>query len=218
MASVNLVVIVESVRAIMSQEKDNGFHTQAIISVAAALGVKFALFLYCYTLQSKSSQVQVLWEDHRNDLFINGFGILMSAGGSRFSWFLCKLICQTGLDPTGAILIGAGVIFAWSHTIYEQFGFLAGKSAPHDFLQLIIYKAMTFSDEIEKIDTVRAYHSGPDYVVEVDIVMDATTPLWKAHDISQQLQDKIEVLPNVERAFVHVDHETTHAPEHRKIM
>jgi divalent metal cation (Fe/Co/Zn/Cd) transporter len=42
--------------------------------------------------------------------------------------------------------------------------------------------------------------------------MDANTPLWKAHDISQQLQDKIEVLPNVERAFVHVDHETTHIP------
>ena len=42
--------------------------------------------------------------------------------------------------------------------------------------------------------------------------MDASTPLWKAHDISQQLQDTIEVLPNVERAFVHVDHETTHTP------
>lgn len=42
--------------------------------------------------------------------------------------------------------------------------------------------------------------------------MDASTPLWKAHDISQQLQDKLEDLPNVERAFVHVDHETTHAP------
>lgn len=209
MASVNLVVIVESVRALLAQEKDTGFHLQAILAVAAALGVKFALFLYCFALRSKSSQVQVLWEDHRNDLFINGFGILMSAGGSRLRWWL---------DPTGAILIGAGVIIAWSHTIYEQFGFLAGKSAPHDFLQLIIYKAMTFSDEIEKVDTVRAYHSGPDYVVEVDIVMDATTPLWKAHDISQQLQDKIEVLPNVERAFVHVDHETTHAPEHRKLM
>lgn len=50
------------------------------------------------------------------------------------------------------------------------------------------------------------------YFVEVDIVMDANTPLWKAHDISQQLQDKIEVLPNVGRAFVHVDHETTHTP------
>lgn len=50
------------------------------------------------------------------------------------------------------------------------------------------------------------------YFVEVDVVMDASTPLWKAHDISQQLQDKIEVLPNVGRAFVHVDHEATHIP------
>ena len=42
--------------------------------------------------------------------------------------------------------------------------------------------------------------------------MDAETPLWKAHDLSQQLQDKIESLPDVERAFVHVDHETSHRP------
>lgn len=42
--------------------------------------------------------------------------------------------------------------------MYSQFELLAGKSAPHEFLQLIIYKAMIFSDEIEKLDTVRAYH------------------------------------------------------------
>lgn len=48
--------------------------------------------------------------------------------------------------------------------------------------------------------------------------MDASTPLWKAHDISQQLQDKIEVLPNVDRAFVHVDHETTHVPVRYSFM
>lgn len=48
--------------------------------------------------------------------------------------------------------------------------------------------------------------------------MNANTPLWKAHDISQKLQDKIEVLPNVGRAFVHVDHETTHAPVRLKSL
>jgi hypothetical protein len=42
--------------------------------------------------------------------------------------------------------------------------------------------------------------------------MSGDTPLWKAHDVAQALQDKIEVLPGVDRAFVHVDHETTHAP------
>jgi hypothetical protein len=32
------------------------------------------LFLYCLALRKKSSQVHILWEDHRNDLFINSFG------------------------------------------------------------------------------------------------------------------------------------------------
>jgi hypothetical protein len=54
--------------------------------------------------------------------------------------------------------IAAGVIAAWARTIYREFELLAGKSAPHDFLQLLIYNATTFSDEIEKVDTVRAYH------------------------------------------------------------
>ena len=54
--------------------------------------------------------------------------------------------------------IAAGVILSWAHTIHGQFELLAGKSAPREFLQLLIYKATTFSDEIEKVDTVRAYH------------------------------------------------------------
>ena len=37
-------------------------------------GVKFLLFLYCFGYRNTSSQVRMLWEDHRNDLFINGFG------------------------------------------------------------------------------------------------------------------------------------------------
>jgi cation diffusion facilitator family transporter len=207
MGSVNFVVIVESIRSLVTREGHATFHLASIITVGAALTVKFALFLYCFSLRKKSSQVLVLWQDHRNDLIINGFGILMSTGGSKLKWYL---------DPLGAIIIAFGVIISWSRTVHREFELLAGKSAPHTFLQLIVYKAATFSADIIKLDTVRAYHSGPDYFVEVDIVMDGDTPLWKAHDISQQLQDKIEDLPNVERAFVHVDHEWTHVPEHRK--
>ena len=43
-------------------------------------------------------------------------------------------------------------------------------------------------------------------------MMPGDTPLSRAHDVAQQLQDKIEVLPGVGRAFVHVDHEYTHKP------
>jgi len=210
MGAANLVVIVEAVQTMVEHQPgqdSDSYHIPSLVAVGVALAIKFILFLYCLSYRKASSQVQVLWEDHRNDLFVNGFGLLMSALGSKVIWFL---------DPLGAVLIALGVTVAWSHVVYRQFELLAGKSAPQDFMNLLVYKAMTFSDEIEKVDTVRAYHSGPEYYVEIDVVMDGNTPLWKAHDISQQLQDKIEVLPNVDRAFVHVDHETTHAPEHRK--
>jgi len=42
--------------------------------------------------------------------------------------------------------------------------------------------------------------------------MPAKTELWKAHDVAQVFQDKLELLPGVERAFVHIDHETEHRP------
>lgn len=92
MGSVNFVVIIESVRELLKKgdKSLNTFHVPSIAAVAAALGmlphlpmlvtlinfegVKFLLFLYCYSWRSKSSQVEVLWEDHRNDLFINTFG------------------------------------------------------------------------------------------------------------------------------------------------
>lgn len=75
-----------------------------------------------------------------------------------------------------------------------------------------------YTPPIPRLLTAYVLQSGPDYFVEIDVVMDANTPLWKAHDVSQQLQDKIEVLPNVERAFVHVDHETTHIPVRSRLQ
>ena len=74
--------------------------------------------------------------------------------------------------------------------------------------------AMTHSPYIRAIDTVRSYHSGPRLIVEVDIVMDPQETLRSTHDTAEELQTKLESLPDVERAYVHVDFETSHAPEH----
>lgn len=71
---------------------------------------------------------------------------------------------------------------------------------------------MTHSPLIERIDTVRAYYSGPRLVAEVDIVIDRNERLEVAHDIAEELQVKLEKLPSIERAFVHIDYETSHKP------
>ncbi|KAK8853245.1 hypothetical protein IAR55_003947 [Kwoniella newhampshirensis] len=209
MGGVNVILVVEAIQEFVTHKGDDlkEFHLASIIAVAVAFAVKFALFLYCYAIKRSSSQVQVLWEDHRNDLLTNGFGILTAAGGAKLAWWI---------DPMGATIIAMCIITVWTRTVYEQFTFLAGISAPTEFINLVTYKAMTFSPDIDSVDTVRVYHSGPNYFVEVDIVLSPEMPLGKSHDIAQDLQDQIEKLKEVDRCFVHVDHEVDHEPEHRK--
>nr|GAT50611.1 cation diffusion facilitator [Mycena chlorophos] len=209
MGSVSLILIAFSIQDLaQGHSDDKTFHIPSVVAVGVAFLTKLALFIYCYSIRAKNSQVRVLWEDHRNDLFINGFGLLTSSAGAKLRWWI---------DPLGALMISLVLVVVWGRTIYKQFLLLAGIAAPLEFQQLVIYKAMMFAEDIRKIDSCTVYHAGPDYVVEVDIVMDADTPLWKAHDLSQALQDKIEQLPNVGRAYVHVDHESSHKPEHRKL-
>ena len=50
--------------------------------------------------------------------------------------------------------------------------------------------------------------------MEVDIVMDPSESLRTTHDVAEELQMKLESLPDVERAYVHIDFETSHKPEH----
>ncbi|KAK4804261.1 hypothetical protein SAY86_004078 [Trapa natans] len=61
---------------------------------------------------------------------------------------------------------------------------------------------------------VRVYTFGSHYFVEVDIVLPQDMLLNHAHNIGEALQEKLEQLPEVERAFVHIDFEFTHRPEH----
>ncbi|KAI1462471.1 hypothetical protein F4805DRAFT_464662 [Annulohypoxylon moriforme] len=183
----------------------NDFHLPSVIAVCIAFATKLGLFFYCWGLKDKYSQVNILWQDHRNDLLINGFGVLTSVGGSRLAWWI---------DPMGAIIMSLIISASWLHQAFDEFMSLVGKAADIDKQQLITYICVTYSEAIRKIDTVRVYHSGVGLIAEIDIVMDPNDPLRVTHDVSEGLQIELEKLPGIERAYVHVDYETTHKPEH----
>ena len=99
-------------------------------------------------------------------------------------------------------------------TVLENVNSLVGKSAAPEYLQKLTYLCWNHDKAIKHIDTVRAYTFGSHYFVEVDIVLPADMPLQEAHDIGESLQEKLEQLPEIERAFVHLDYEYSHRPEH----
>jgi hypothetical protein len=65
--------------------------------------IKFVLFIYCIPLRKSSSQVEVLWEDHRNDLWINTFGEYFPPYNQIFSFRLC--LCFHFLSPYSTRLL-----------------------------------------------------------------------------------------------------------------
>ncbi|CAN1263147.1 Metal tolerance protein 10 [Linum perenne] len=111
-------------------------------------------------------------------------------------------------------IIALYTIWNWSGTVMENVGSLIGRTAPPEYLAKLIYLIWNHHQEIKHIDTVRAYTFGCNYFVEADIVLPADMSLCEAHNIGETLQEKIEQFPEVERAFVHVDFEFTHQPEH----
>ncbi|KAF2965226.1 hypothetical protein GQX73_g8353 [Xylaria multiplex] len=209
MGAVSLILVAFSIQELSSHKSTdpatNGFHLPSVVAVAIAFGTKFTLFLYCWGIKDKYSQVDILWQDHRNDLLINGFGILTSVGGSKLIWWI---------DPLGSIILSLLIICIWSHTAFQEFKLLVGVAASVETQQLITYVCLTHSPAIQGIDTVRVYHSGPRLIAEVDVVMHPGATLRETHDVAEELQFKLEDLPDVERAYVHVDYETTHKPEH----
>ncbi|KAK6223650.1 cation efflux family protein [Colletotrichum tabaci] len=207
---VAIQLLVESGRALgEGQRTSEELHIVPIVIVGVAILAKGSLMVYCFAYR-KYPSVHVFFIDHRNDIVVNSFGLIMSVVGDRFVWYL---------DPIGAICIALLILFSWVSNAFDQVWLLVGKSAPRDFVSKLIYMAMTHDTRILKVDTCRAYHAGQKYYVEIDVVMDESTALKISHDVAQDLQRKVEGLGDVERAFVHVDYSEAHDPheEHKPL-
>jgi len=150
------------------------------------------------------SSTQALAQDHRNDVISNTAALA------------CGLIAfklWKYADPIGAILISIYIIVSWFRTGSEQIKMLTGHSARPDFLKRLTWISLNHHAEIRLIDTVRAFHFGNNFLVEVDIVLPADMNLQDAHNIGESLQCRLEKLEEVERAFVHLDYEVEHHPD-----
>ncbi|PKA63257.1 Metal tolerance protein 5 [Apostasia shenzhenica] len=207
MATLGLQIILESVRSLLSNEdafsltkEQERWVVNIMLSVTL---VKLGLVFYCRSFTNEI--VKAYAQDHFFDVVTSIIGLVAA---------LLANYIKDWIDPVGAIILALYTIRTWSMTVLENVNSLVGRTAAPDFLQKLTYLCWNHHKAIRHIDTVRAYTFGSHYFVEVDIVLPSDMPLREAHDIGEALQEKLEHLPEVERAFVHLDYEFTHRPEH----
>ncbi|KAK4165832.1 hypothetical protein QBC43DRAFT_207506 [Cladorrhinum sp. PSN259] len=176
----------------------------AIGIMLSTIVVKGLCWLWCRLVNNSS--VQALASDASTDVIFNAGSIAFPIVGYYADiWWL---------DALGGLLLSIVVIWNWSQTSYEHIRHLSGFSATADQRNILLYLTMRFAKTIKQIQGLQAYHAGDKLNVEVDIVLDASTPLRDSHDLSESLQYVLESVPIVDRAFVHVDYATYNLPTH----
>mmetsp|Transcript_15966 Transcript_15966/g.22747 ORF Transcript_15966/g.22747 Transcript_15966/m.22747 type:complete len:475 (-) Transcript_15966:114-1538(-) len=158
------------------------------------------------SLKVADPTLDALAQDHWNDCLSNTVAAisLLAILISPSLWFV---------DPVGAILISVYIIHSWYETGKEQIEQLTGKCAPKEFVEELYQIASNF-DERMAVDVCRAYHFGPKFLVELEVVLPRDTLLFESHDLGMDLQYEIEGREEVERCFVHIDYESRPYDEH----
>lgn len=207
MATLGFQVLLQAVEKLIENEHSSKMSSTQVlwlyIIMLTATNVKFLLWIYCRSSGNKI--VRAYAKDHYFDVVTNVVGLVAAVLGDKYYWWI---------DPVGAILLAIYTITNWSGTVLENAASLVGQTASPELLQKLTYLVIRHHPKVKRVDTVRAYSFGVLYFVEVDIELPEDLPLKEAHAIGESLQIKIEELPEVERAFVHLDYECDHKPEH----
>jgi cation diffusion facilitator family transporter len=209
----SVYVIITSTEQLTDIVKGKNVHValDRINGTIMVLAIVWKALLYAWisrrhsALSASNPGVAAVALDHFNDVLSNLVAVIAAV---LAAWYGLD-----AADPAGAIAISLYIAYSWLETSIEQVQHLVGKTADPEFLEELREAASTYSERMQ-CDIVRAYHFGPRYLVELEMVMDSATPLRVTHDLALDLQQKIEAFDDVERCFVHVDYDFRDVDEH----
>lgn len=194
--------------ALRGEKRAPRLHPLDLLLILATVAYKAALYAWCVSVRRRTRNVTIgaLAQDNWNDLLSNATALL-AAGATQLrpSLWIC--------DPVGALLISVYIASTWALTAVDHVQMIIGRSAAPNFVGLL-RRIVLDHDPAVSLDVLRAYHFGPKFLVELEVVMPHDTLLSESHDVAVRLQHKIERLDAVERCFVHVDYTRRAVDEH----
>jgi len=138
-----------------------------------------------------SLALEASYVDSRNDIFASILAILgMLIGGY---W-----------DHIAGLLIGAWIIYSGTSLGYKNLKYLMGHVPPKDIIQSIEREALQIPG-VKGINDFRAHYVGDVVHVEIHIEVNEQLSIKDAHEIGITVRDRLESLPSIQKAFIHID-------------
>ncbi|WP_048055113.1 cation diffusion facilitator family transporter [Thermococcus onnurineus] len=159
--------------------------------------VKEAMFRYSVHVGRKlNSQIIIADAYHHRSDALSSVAVLFGLGTQKLGF-------QYG-DALAGFIVALFLVKVSFDIILENVGYLTGQAPPFEVCEEIKRRALSVPNVLGVHD-LRAHYVGSKLHVELHIEVPPELTLKEAHDISEEVRERIEEIEDVDRAFVHVD-------------
>lgn len=108
------------------------------------------------------------------------------------------------LDPIAGVLVSLWIFRAAFEAGKENLRYLTGAGADEELRQKIIQTANNI-DGVQQVHHMMSDYVGPKLIIDMHINLPGHASLEEVHDVSDRVIDALQNLPEVDRAYVHVE-------------
>ncbi len=123
---------------------------------------------------------------------------------AAFAGTLGSTLLHPLADPIAGVLVSLWIFRAAFEAWRENLSYLTGAGAGEDLRREIAEVAGTVP-RVLRVHQVITEYVGPQLVVDLHVNVDGHLPLFEAHRIADLVQERVEALPDIDRAYVHVE-------------
>ncbi len=166
------------------------------------LAIKYALYrrILHVGMKIKSTAVIANARNHQSDMLAS-IPAVAAVG-------LCLLLGNqyAFLDPVGAVVVSAMIMYASWEIVQPTFGVLLDGSASREQHNRISETILSFP-EVQNFEKLRTRHLGPSgLTVSVHVRVDGGMSVYDSHELTRQIARKlIEEAPNIVEVTIHIE-------------
>ncbi len=181
------------------------FSYKLIVVAAATMIIKFLLYLYAHNVGAKYNSLLAIAnaEDHRNDIFLTSLTLLSIVTGYLGLYFI---------DGIAGILIALWIAFTGFKIFTSAYEVLMDTNIDYALTNDILDIVETIPG-VDHIDEVKAKPIGFDFLLIVEVSIDAHISVYEGHEIASNIKKILEKqIDNIDEVLVHVN-PTQYHPE-----
>jgi len=170
-----------------------------LLFVGLGVGAVLMTAVYLYTIRVNRHlnlpSLAALAKDSRNDILTSLAAMIGIVGVSAgHPW----------LDPAAGALVSLLMIYEGGWIGYENINYLTG-AAPPEEKQEEIQRVLRSHPEVRGVHDFTCFYTGPVLEVETHVEVDGTHTLHDAHDIEEDLLNRVRALNNIYDVHIHLD-------------